>query len=46
MYKEKIEKMYKSSQARLFLARELVFLEVGDRIPPMLEWTEKYKISK
>ncbi len=45
MYKEKIEKMYKSSQARLFLARELVFLEVGDRIPPMLEWTEKYKIS-
>ena len=45
MYKEKVEKMYKSSQARVFVARELLFLEVGDRIAPMLQWTEKYKIS-
>ncbi len=45
MNSKKIEKMYKNKQVRLYLARELVFLEIGEKIPPMLELSKKYKIS-
>ena len=41
---KKIEKMYKNKQVRLYLARELVFLEIGEKIPPMLELSKKYKM--
>ena len=39
------KKMNKKEQAMLSIAREIVFSEVGERIPSIIEYSQKYNIS-
>lgn len=37
--------MSKREKTVINIARELLFLNEGDRVPPMLEWSSKYNVS-
>ena len=39
------KKMNKKEQAMLSIAREIVFSEAGERIPSIIEYSQKYNIS-
>ena len=39
------KEMNKKEQAMLSIAREIVFSEAGERIPSIIEYSQKYNIS-
>ena len=45
MSKKEMKKMSKRDRAILYIAREIVFSKIGERIPSVVEYSERYDIS-